>query len=167
MGGNAAKRCVRTVRVGASVLCPVAEMRDMPPSIAVLNAPIVAYGLIVLAAAGLLRIAYVPSAFLAGFTGMSAALLALLAYLATPPPIAGVLLLALGIALLNAEVLFTTFGCAGAAGLAAAFYGSWQLLDTTGAAPPLVRACIASLGTFALLATVLRGWRRRTLPGLD
>ncbi len=167
MGGNAAKRGVRTVRVRASVLCPVVEMQDMPPSIAVLHAPIVAYGLIVLAAAGLLRIAYVPSAFLAGFTGTAAGLLALLAYLATPPPTAGVLLLALGIVLLNAELLFTTFGCAGAAGLATAFYGSWQLLDTTAAAPPLVRACIASLGTLALLATVLRGWRHRTLPAPD
>jgi membrane-bound ClpP family serine protease len=139
----------------------------MPPSIAVLQQPGVAYGLLVVAAAGLLRSAYVPSAFLPGFTGVAAALLALLAYLASPPPAAAVLLLALGIALLNAELLFTTFGCAGAAGLAAAFYGSWQLLEAQSSAPPLVRVCAAALGTLALLATVFRGWRRRTLPPVD
>jgi membrane-bound ClpP family serine protease len=109
----------------------------------------------------------VPNAFLPGFAGIAAALLALLAYLTSPPPATGVLLLALGIALLNAEFLFATFGCAGAAGLAAAFCGSWQLLEAQGAAPPLPRACAAGLGTLALLATVLRGWRHRTLPALD
>ncbi len=139
----------------------------MPPSIAVLQQASVAYGLLVVAITGLLRVAYVPSAFLPGFTGVAAGLLALLAYLTAPPPAAAVLLLALGIALLNAELLFTTFGCAGAAGLAAAFYGSWQLLEAQSSAPPLVRACGAGLGTLALLATVLRGWRRRTLPAVD
>jgi membrane-bound serine protease (ClpP class) len=138
----------------------------MPLSIAVLREPIVAYGLLVVAAAGLLRVVYVPGAFLPGFTGTAAALLAILAYLATPPPAAGLLLLALGIALLNAEFVFTTFGCAGAAGLVGAFYGSWQLLDAP-AVPPFARGCVAGLGAFTLLVTVLRGWRRRTLPALD
>ncbi len=139
----------------------------MPLSIAVLEQPSVAYGLLVVAAAGLLRFAYMPSALLAGFTGTAAALLALLAYLASPPPASAVLLLALAIALLNAELLFATFGCAGAAGLAAAYYGSWQLLAAHGAVPPLVRGCGAALGTCALLATVLHGWRGRTLPTPD
>ncbi len=139
----------------------------MPLSVAVLQEPIAAYGLLVVAAAGLLRVVYVPGAFVPGFTGIAAALLAILAYLATPPPATGLLLLALGIALLNAEFVFTTFGCAGAAGMAAAFYGSWLLLEAPGAAPPLARGCLAGAGTLALLAAVLRGWRRHTLPALD
>ena len=139
----------------------------MPLPIAVLQEPSVAYGLLVVAAVGLLRVAYVPGSFLPGFAGVAAALLALLAYLTSPPPATGVLLLALGIALLNAEFLFATFGCAGAAGLAAAFYGSWQLLEAEDLAPPFSRAGAAGLGTLALLATVLRGWRRRTLAPLD
>jgi membrane-bound ClpP family serine protease len=138
----------------------------MSPAIALLRDPIVAYGLLIAATVGLLRSAYVPS-FVPGFVGVAAALLALLAYLATPPQTNGALLIALGIALLNAEFRFTTYGCAGVAGIAAAFYGSWQLLQIgldAGASALLARTAAATLGTAALLATVLGGWRRRTLP---
>jgi membrane-bound serine protease (ClpP class) len=142
----------------------------MPLPILLLAHPAAPYALLVATVVALLRAAYAPARFVPAFAGVAALLLAALASLAAPPPTAGLLLLALVVALLNVEFALATYGCAGAGGLAAALCGSWLALDD--AAPPgfpgaTVRAAMALIGTLAIAATVLHGWRRRTLPRDD
>lgn len=149
----------------ANVADPILDTENtMPPAIALLQEPLVAYALLVGAAAALLRAVYVPQ-LLPGFAGIAAGLLALLAYLPQTPSPRGFVLLALGLALLNAEFRFSTYGSAGTLGLAASFYGSWSLLQhSAGPGRWFPSVAAAALGTLALLATVVHGWRRRTLP---
>jgi membrane-bound ClpP family serine protease len=142
----------------------------MPFAIVLLEHPAAPYALLVAAVVALLRATYVSSPFVPAFAGIAAGLLAGLAAFAAPPPPLALLLLALGIALLNAELALATYGVAGAAGFASALCGSWLSLD--GAAPPGVagfalRAAATLLGTLAIAVTVLHGWRRRTLPRGD
>ena len=90
-----------------------------------------------------------------------------LACLATPPDVAGVALVVLGIALLQTELIVPTYGAALVTGCAAAILGAWRLLGaTTSAAPVLpaaLRLALAIAGTLMLLAAVLRAFRLRTL----
>jgi membrane-bound serine protease (ClpP class) len=139
----------------------------MPLAVAGLDQPLLAYYLLVGALAALVYATYVPHAFVVRFTAIAAALLTLLAYLHQPPSPLGFVLLLLGVALLNLEFLLPTFGAAGSGGIAATVVGSWWLLEPATRAlsrPGYWRLAVAASGTLLLLAAVLRGVRRRTLP---
>lgn len=138
----------------------------MPFAIAALDQPASAYCLVVIAMAALVYAGGARTAFVPGFAGLAAALLAVLAYLNEPLSTAGLVLLALGVALMNVEFLLPTFGCAGAGGIAVALGGSWRLLEPHGTAPTALpwRIALAIVGTGLLLAAVGRAWRLRTLP---
>jgi len=95
------------------------------------------------------------------FTAVSAALLALLAYLQVPPSAAGIAWVFAGVAFLHLEFLRSTFGVAGLAGVGSATWGAYLLLA------PLAlpgRAAMAILAGLLLLAAVARTMRLRTLP---
>jgi membrane-bound ClpP family serine protease len=141
-------------------------MNLMPFAVALLCHPAGAYGFFVVTLAAFVY-AYHTRSFVPGFTAASAGALTTLAFLQLPPDSDGVLRLVLGVVLLQCEFLVPTYGAALLAGLAASFWGSWLLLAPPGATPalaPAPRLALALAGTAALLASVLRGFRLRTLP---
>jgi membrane-bound serine protease (ClpP class) len=138
----------------------------MPIEIAALCQPASTYGLLICAIVGILHASYVRGAFVVGFAGLAAALLALLAALHHPPSVTGLALFGVGVMLLNAEFLLPTYGCAGAVGIGVVAMGSWLLLEPAGATPPLAAAArmvLALGGTATLLAAIGYTVRRHTL----
>ncbi|HJR68524.1 MAG TPA: hypothetical protein VKA43_00615, partial [Gammaproteobacteria bacterium] len=107
-------------------------------------------------------------AFVPAFAAVSGAALTALAFLHRAPDAAALLALGLGVALLHAEFLWSTYGLAALLGVGACGLGSWQLLASAGAAwpalPTPLRIAAALLGSVLMLAAVLRGMRVRTLP---
>jgi membrane-bound serine protease (ClpP class) len=138
----------------------------VPIAIALLHHPLGAYACLVIAIAGIVH-GGITRRFLSLFSGGSAAMLAALAFLTTPPNAAGLLLLAVGVVLMNVEFRLPTFGAAGLTGCAATFAGSLAML-----APSIADAAIvafeaiaaASAGTLALVLAVYAAQRRVTLP---
>jgi membrane-bound ClpP family serine protease len=143
------------------------EDTTLPLPVALLAHPAGAYGALVVTIAALVH-AYHTRAFVPAFTADSAAALTVLAFLHHAPDAAGLVALALGVVLLHAEFLRSTYGLAALLGLGACALGSWQLLASTGTAwpalPPPLRVAAALLGSLLILASVLRGMRVRTLP---
>jgi membrane-bound ClpP family serine protease len=138
----------------------------MPFAVAVLGHPGVAYCLAVTALAGLVYASVARAAFVPGFTGVAATLLAFLAYLHEPPSVLALAGLAAGVALMNLEFLLPTFGCAGVSGIATALWASWRLLEPCASVnlPWSLRMAFAIGGTGLLLGAIGRAWRLRTLP---
>jgi membrane-bound serine protease (ClpP class) len=138
----------------------------MPFPIALLCHPAGAYACLVAALAGFVY-GWHTRTFVPAFTAASAALLTTLAFLHVPPDYCAVLLLAIGVVLLQLELLLPTYGAALLIGLAASIAGSWQLLEAapgaSGTLAPAARAALALAGTLTLAAAVLRGLRLRTL----
>jgi membrane-bound serine protease (ClpP class) len=135
----------------------------MPLAVALLCHPAGAYACLVTTLAAAVY-AWHTRRFVPAFTAASAAALTALAFLQLAPDMAGVALVVLGAALLQAELVLPTYGAALVAGCAASIAGSWRLL----AALPnsaSVRLALAIAGTAALHAAVLRGFRLRTLGG--
>jgi membrane-bound ClpP family serine protease len=138
----------------------------VPIAIALLHHPVGAYTFLVIAIAGVMH-GGLTRRFVPLFAGVCAALLAVLAFMATPPGAVSVLLLTVGVVLLNVELRLATFGVAGLAGGAATFAGSLTLL-----APSLAFATVFDLGAVAVagggtmvLALAVYGAQRRiTLP---
>jgi membrane-bound ClpP family serine protease len=139
----------------------------LPWPVALLDHPAGAYAALVVAVAALVH-AYHTRAFLPAFVGVSAGALTALAFLHREPDTMGLAALALGVALLHAEFLWSTYGLAALFGLACSALGSWRLLApvVTGwpALPTSLRVAAALLGSSLLFAAVLRGMRVRTLP---
>ena len=139
----------------------------MPFAVALLCHPAGAYACLVVALAAFIY-AWHTRRFVPAFTAASAALLTTLSFLHVPPDTVALLLLAIGVVLLQAEFLLTTYGAALLLGLAASIVGSWQLLATapgaSGTLAPALRIALALTGTLTLAAAVLRGLRQRTLP---
>jgi membrane-bound ClpP family serine protease len=139
----------------------------LPWPVALLDHPAGAYGVFVVALGALVH-AYHTRAFVPAFTALSATALAALAFAHRTPDPTGLAALALGVALLHAEFLRSTYGLAALLGLCACASGSWQLLASAGAVWPALpmplRIAAALLGSLLLLAAVLRGMRVRTLP---
>lgn len=133
----------------------------MPFAVALLCHPAGAYACLMTALAALAYACHTRQ-FVAAFTAISAVALTLLAYLQVPPELAGLALVALGAALLQAELLVPTYGAALVAGCGACIAGSLRLLATA-PLPTAARLALAVVGTLALLAAVLRGFRLRTL----
>jgi membrane-bound serine protease (ClpP class) len=138
----------------------------MPFAVALLCHPAGAYACLVTALAGLVYACHTRR-FVPAFTAASAAALTTLAFLQVTPDAGGVALVALGVALLQAEFVLPTYGAALVTGCAAGIAGSWRLLaaaaETTPALPAAVRLALAIAGTLTLLAAVLRSFRLRTL----
>ncbi len=142
----------------------------MPFAVALLAHPAGAYACVVLALAAFVYAVHTRE-FVPLFTAVCAALLTGLAFAHTPPHATGLGLLVAGLALLQAEFLLPTYGAAFLTGVAASGLGSWLLLGATAVARVTLgapaRVALAVLGTALLLASVLRGFRRRTLPRAD
>jgi len=139
----------------------------VPWPVALLDHPGGAYGALVVTIAALVH-AYHTRAFVPAFAAVAGATLAALAFQHRDPDVTGLAALALGVALLHAEFLWSSYGLAALLGLSACTYGSWLLLAAGGAAWPALpvpwRLAAALLGSSLLLAAVLRGMRVRTLP---
>jgi membrane-bound ClpP family serine protease len=140
----------------------------MPFAVALLCHPVGAYTCFVTALAAFVY-AYHSRRFVPAFTAASAGVLTTLAFAHVTPDAAGVALVAVGVGLLQTELVLPTFGAALLAGCASSLAGAWRLLDgaaiVTQALPTTLRLAIAAAGTLTLLASVLRGFRLRTLRG--
>jgi membrane-bound serine protease (ClpP class) len=104
---------------------------------------------------------------LPGVTGGIALLMALYAFQLLPVNYAGLLLMALGVALLIAEISAPSFGVLGFGGIAAFVLGSVLLLDTDVPGFGVNLGVIAgiALAAIALLAVILLlAWRARRAP---
>lgn len=138
----------------------------MPFAVAVLANPAGAYACLVVTLAAFVYACHTHR-FVPLFAAVSAALLTGLAFAHSPPHVAGLALLVAGLALLQAEFVWPTYGAALLAGLAASGAGSWALLGATRAAGAALaaptRIALATLGTAVLFGAVLRGFRLRTL----
>ena len=138
----------------------------MPFAVALLCHPAGAYACLVTALAAFTYACHTRR-FVPAFTAVSASALTTLAFLQIPPDTTGVALVALGVTLLQVELMLPTYGGALVTGCTAAIAGSWRLLaSAASAAPPLpagLRLALAIVGTLVLLAAVLRGFRLRTL----
>lgn len=138
----------------------------MPFPVALLAHPAGAYACLVASLAAFVY-AWHTRTFVPAFTAASAAILTALAFLHAPPDPAGLLLLAVGVALLQTEFQQPTYGAALVTGLGASISGSWLLLspasDATAALAPALRGAIALGGTLLILVAVVRGFRLRTL----
>jgi membrane-bound ClpP family serine protease len=138
----------------------------MPVAIALLYHPVGAYACLVTALAGFVY-AWHTRRLLAACMAVTSAALTGVAFLQVPPDVIGIALVALGVALLQTELVLPTYGAALVTGCAAAVTGAWRLLGTAACAeqalPPAVRLALALAGTLTLLAAVLRGFRLRTL----
>jgi membrane-bound ClpP family serine protease len=139
----------------------------LPWPVALLEHPAGAYAALVVAVAAFIH-AYHTRAFVPAFTAVGGTALAALAFLHRAPDVAGLAALGVGVALLHAEFLWSTYGLAALLGLGACACGSWQLLASGGAVwpalPTPLRIVVALIGSSLLLAAVLRGMRVRTLP---
>jgi membrane-bound serine protease (ClpP class) len=134
----------------------------MPFAVALLCHPAGAYACLVTALAAAIYACHTGK-FVAAFTAASAAALTALSFLQVPPELTGLALVAIGAALLQAELLVPTYGAALAAGCAACVAGSWRLLAAAPTLPAAARVALALAGTVVVLAAVLRGFRLRTL----
>jgi membrane-bound ClpP family serine protease len=132
----------------------------MPLAVALLCHPLGAFTALVAAIVGALYAAQ-SRRFLPAFTALSAALLALLAFLQIPPSAAGIASLGAGVALLHVEFLRPTFGVAGVLGIGTSGFGSYLLLAPLA---EFARASVAFAAALILLAAVARTMRLRTLP---
>jgi hypothetical protein len=139
----------------------------LPLPVALLDHPAGAYGALVVTIAALIH-AYHTRALVPAFAAVSGAALTALAFLHRAPDATALVALGLGVALLHAEFLWSTYGLAAVLGVGACGLGSWQLLASAGAAwpalPTPLRIAAALLGSVLMLAAVLRGLRVRTLP---
>jgi membrane-bound ClpP family serine protease len=133
----------------------------MPIAIVLLDHPAGVYAFLVIAVSGLLH-GCITRRFLQLLMGVAATLLTALAFATRAPEPAGALLIVLGAVLMNIEFRLATFGVAGLGGCAAAFAGSLGVLATARpeAAPPsAIAACLAAIGTLALLLAAYRTQR--------
>jgi len=138
----------------------------MPWSIAVLAHPAGRYVLLILGLGCLVRAYYVPGSFVAGFTGVSAWLLATLGYLAAPPGAPALLAVLAGGMLMIMEFTIPAAGFAALLAVAATAWGSWGLLSAEAggsALGPVPRAVLVAACVFALFAAIGRALRRHTL----
>jgi membrane-bound serine protease (ClpP class) len=137
----------------------------MPFAVALLQDPAGIYGFLVAAISASLYAVQKP-AFLPAFASLAAAVLTALGFVAVPPNLAGLGLLAVGVALLHAEFLLPTSGAAGALGLGTTAWASLLLLAAGWPGPALgpFRCAVALLGTLVLVGSVAHTMRLRTLP---
>lgn len=114
-----------------------------------------------------------PGALVLGVLGGISVLVALFAFQILPVNYAGLLLIALGVALMVAEAFAPSFGILGLGGIVAMIFGSVMLMDTDVPGfeiPAGVIAAVAAASGAAFLATVLlvfKGWKRPVVSGRE
>ncbi|NKI35344.1 nodulation protein NfeD [Wenzhouxiangella sp. XN79A] len=97
--------------------------------LAIITNPTLAYILLLVGVYGLLLEGYNPGALVPGIIGGISLLLALYAFQILPVNYAGLALMALGLALIAAELFVPSFGILGIGGLVAVVFGSVILFD--------------------------------------
>jgi len=156
MAGNAA----------SATLCtrPIVRLHrgkePIPLAVALLYHPLATYASLLLAVVCALY-AVQARGPVPAVTCAVATLLALLAFLQTPPSLSGLTWFAVAVVLLHAEFLWPTFGLAAVLGVGSAAWGSFLLLA------PLetpARVAAAVVGALLVLAAIARTMRLRTLP---
>lgn len=169
----------RTVHVGdRSVALALRDLpvRDYPPNwrarfLGIITNPTIAYMLLLAGIYGLILEAFHPGSFFPGVTGGICLLIGLYALQLLPVSYAGLILMALGVALLLAEAFVPTAGVLGIGGVIAFVLGSIMLFrtDVPGYTVNLgVIVGIASCGIVllaALLRLVMRARRARVFNG--
>lgn len=115
--------------------------------LAIITHPTIAYGLLLIGIYGLLLEGYNPGAMLPGVVGVISILIALFAFQILSVNFAGLLLVALGIAMIIGEFFFPTFGSLGIGGLIAFVVGSIILFDTDANELHLALPVIAGIAT--------------------
>jgi len=120
--------------------------------LAAITDPNIAYVLMLVGIYGLLLEFYNPGATLPGVLGAICLLLALYAFQLLPISYSGLALVLLGLALMVAEALMTSFGVLAIGGVAAFVLGSVLLMDT---AVPAFRISLPLIVLFALISAGL------------
>lgn len=149
------------------------EMRLRQKVLDVLANPNVAYLLLMAGILGLYVEFTHPGAFFPGVAGAISLLLAFAALQVLPINYTGLALIALGIALLVAELFLSSFGVVGIGGLIAFVLGSLLLFDTPESTLTVDRriifAAAGTLGGFTLIVgfLVMRAHRRRPASGVE
>ncbi|MGP9819301.1 NfeD family protein [Salinarimonas sp. NSM] len=160
------------VRLGTSGAAIVAhEPGFLVEALALITNPNIAYILLLIGIYGIIFEFANPGVIFSGVVGAISLLLALYALNFLPIDVMGVLLIALGVALMVAEVFVPAFGALGIGGAVAFGFGSFILFDTDApgfSLSPAV-ALAATLATGLLLTIVLaaavRALRRRPATG--
>jgi membrane-bound serine protease (ClpP class) len=153
-------------------------LRDYLPNwrarfLGVITNPTIAYVLLLAGIYGLILEAFHPGSFYPGVTGGICLLIGLYALQLLPVSYAGLTLMALGIALLLAEVFIPTAGVLGVGGVIAFVLGSIMLFRTDVPGYAVNLGVIAGLGFCAmvllamLLRLVMRARRTRAFNGDD
>ena len=119
--------------------------------LAVITNPTVAYGLMIIGIWGLLLEGYNPGAVLPGVVGSICLLIALFAFQILSVNYAGLALVAVGTAMINAEFFFPTYGSLGIGGIIAFVVGSLILFDTDVPGLSVGRPLIAAIATVGAL----------------
>jgi membrane-bound serine protease (ClpP class) len=135
--------------------------------LALISDPNIAFLLLLIGVYGLLFEFAAPGFGVGGVVGGISLILALFALNLLPVNLAGLALMALGIALLAAEAFVPSFGVLGIGGLAAFVLGASVAFDFD--APgfdlsPAVVAVAAGLGALMLMAFMVPAWRSRKWP---
>lgn len=126
--------------------------------LAVLTNPAVAYFLLLAGIYGLLLEGYNPGAVLPGVTGAICLLLGLFAFQLLPVNYVGFALILLGVALLIAETIVSSFGALGFGGIAAFVFGSILLLDIDVPGYQTNLGIVAGVAVAAVLAMSATVW---------
>lgn len=156
----------RTVRVdGGTITLAVRGLpvRDYPPDwrarfLGVITNPTIAYVLLLAGIYGLILEAFHPGSFYPGVTGGICLLIGLYALQLLPVSYAGLTLMALGVAMLLAEVFIPTAGVLGVGGVIAFVIGSIMLFRTGVPGYSVNLGLIAGIAfcAMAILAMLLR-----------
>ncbi|WP_156917569.1 NfeD family protein [Salinarimonas rosea] len=162
-------RSVRLETDGAAIVSH--EPGFLVEALALITNPNVAYILLLIGIYGIVFEFANPGVIFSGVVGAISLLLGLFALDFLPIDVTGVLLIALGIALMVAEVFVPAFGALGIGGAVAFGFGSFILFDTDvpGFSLSPAVAVAATLATVLLLTIVLvaavRALRRRPASG--
>ncbi|GLQ51330.1 hypothetical protein GCM10010872_27790 [Dyella flava] len=169
----------RTVKIGEqSVTLALRDLplRDYPPNwrarfLGIITNPTIAYVLLLAGIYGLIIEAFHPGSFFPGVTGGICLLIGLYALQLLPVSYAGLILMALGVALLLAEAFVPTAGVLGVGGVIAFVLGSIMLFRTdvpgysVNLGVILGIACCAIIMLGLLLRLVMRARRARAFNG--
>jgi membrane-bound serine protease (ClpP class) len=161
-----------TIDVAGATVVTV-EMRLRQKVLNVLANPNVAYLLMMAGILGLYVEFTNPGLVFPGVAGGICLLLGMTALQVLPINYGGLALIALGVALLVAELFLPTFGVVGVGGMVAFVLGSLLLFDTPESTvtvdPAIVFAAAGTLGAFSLIigTLVVRAQRRQPALGLE
>jgi membrane-bound serine protease (ClpP class) len=153
----------RTVRVDGGVLTLAVRglpVHDYPPNwrahfLGIITNPTIAYMLLLAGIYGLVLEAFHPGSFYPGVTGGICLLIGLYALQLLPVSYAGLALMALGVALLLAEVFIPTSGVLGVGGVAAFLLGSIMLFRSGVPGYAVNVGVIAGIGCCAMVALAM------------